>query len=556
MSRTSACPSASAATVDAAAPRIALAQLNPTVGALAANADRILDRMREAAAAGAGLLLCAEHALTGAPLDDLLRRPAFHRQLTEQLERLAAATAGIQLVVSHPLYREGRLFSALSVYGGGGLLFQRCKQVLSEDRRLLEESCFARAADTALSFSWGGRQLALLFGSELEDEAFVAALATCPADAFLLVDARPLVAGETEQIIARYQHFAQARQAPVLGANLLGGQDELIFAGRSLAINADGRLAHQAPAFAEQLAVLELTAGSWKTLSPLAPVTLPACIEEEIYCALQFGIADFFAKNGFSEALIGFSGGIDSALVLALAVDALGAERVRTLMMPSPYTAQMSLDDSRAMIRTLGVRYDEISIAPAMAAFEQMLASQFAGLPVDATEENLQSRIRGTTLMALSNKTGAIVLITSNKSELATGYCTLYGDMAGGLAVIKDVYKTMVFRLARWRNAQSMVIPQNIIDRPPSAELRADQLDSDSLPDYGLLDPLIEAYVERDLDATQLADYGLTADELQRTLALIRRNEYKRAQAVQGLRISARSFGRDRRYPITSHYRD
>ena len=275
-----------------------------------------------------------------------------------------------------------------------------------------------------------------------------------------------------------------------------------------------------------------------------------------MYEALRVGVRDYLGKNGFPGVIIGLSGGIDSALTLAIAVDALGADRVRAVMMASPYTAQMSLDDSREMVRRLGVRYDEIPIESVMKGFEALLAPQFEGLAADTTEENLQSRIRGMILMALSNKTGAIVLTTGNKSEMATGYATLYGDMAGGFAVLKDIYKTLVYRLSNWRNSVGEVIPQNIIDRPPSAELKPDQTDQDSLPEYEVLDAIIEAYMERDESPREIIAAGYPAADVRRTVGMLKRNEYKRRQSPVGIRVTQRGFGRDWRYPITSRYQD
>ena len=337
---------------------------------------------------------------------------------------------------------------------------------------------------------------------------------------------------------------------PVLYANLVGGQDELVFDGASFALDGQGRLTHQLPQFVEALEIVEYVDGRLRpgTVAPSRP------LEAEVYEALVLGVRDYLGKNGFPGALIGLSGGIDSALTLAIAVDALGADRVRAVMMPSPYTAQISLDDAREMARTLGVRYDEIPIAAAMQTFAAMLEKEFAGKPADATEENLQARIRGMLLMALSNKYGAIVLTTGNKSEMAVGYATLYGDMAGGFAVIKDLYKTMVYRLARYRNSLSPVIPQRILTRAPSAELKPDQTDQDTLPPYEVLDAIIEAYMERDLSPRQIVALGYAEDDVRRTVAMLKRSEYKRRQAPVGIRVTKRGFGKDWRYPITSAY--
>jgi NAD+ synthase/NAD+ synthase (glutamine-hydrolysing) len=339
---------------------------------------------------------------------------------------------------------------------------------------------------------------------------------------------------------------------PVVYANLVGGQDELVFDGASFVLDAQGGECCRLPQFVEALQVVEFAAGR-----PL-PAALAAAqpLEAEVYGALVLGVRDYLGKNGFPGAIIGLSGGIDSALTLCIAVDALGPERVRAVMMPSPYTAGISLEDSRAMVRTLGVRYDEIPIAPAMATFASMLESEFAGLPADTTEENLQARIRGMLLMALSNKSGALVLTTGNKSEMAVGYCTLYGDMAGGFAVIKDLTKTLVYRVARWRNTVSPAIPERIITRPPSAELKPDQTDQDSLPPYDVLDAIVEAYMENDRSPREIIARGHAEADVRRVVRLLRISEYKRRQAPVGIRITQRGFGKDWRYPITNRYAD
>jgi NAD+ synthase (glutamine-hydrolysing) len=343
--------------------------------------------------------------------------------------------------------------------------------------------------------------------------------------------------------------------------HLVGGQDEVVFDGASFAVDALGQVQARAPSFESALTLLTLSADG-QVQGEVAD--LPS-LEQQAWSALVVGVRDYVGKNGFPGAIIGLSGGIDSALVLAVAVDALGADRVRTVMMPSPYTADISWVDAREMARGLGVRYDEISIAPMMQAFKESLAPHFAGLAEDATEENIQARIRGTLLMALSNKTGSIVLTTGNKSEMATGYCTLYGDMAGGFAVIKDVAKTLVYRLARWKNDQAAlqagsaasapVIPERIITRPPSAELRPDQTDQDSLPPYEVLDGILALYMEEDRSVKDIIAQGYAAADVERVTRLIKINEYKRRQAPVGIRITHRAFGRDWRYPITSKFR-
>jgi NAD+ synthase (glutamine-hydrolysing) len=353
---------------------------------------------------------------------------------------------------------------------------------------------------------------------------------------------------------------ARATGLPLLYAHLVGGQDEVVFDGASFAVDAHGRLGARAPMFEPDLLLVDVEPGG-AVSGPVAAVPEP---EAQAWQALVTGVRDYVGKNGFPGVLIGLSGGIDSALVLAVAVDALGAQRVRTVMMPSPYTADISWIDARDMAARLGVRYDEIAIAPMFEAFRAGLAPQFEGLAEDATEENIQARVRGTLLMALSNKTGAIVLTTGNKSEMATGYCTLYGDMAGGFAVIKDVAKTLVYRLARWRNAQPTaradgstgpVIPERIITRAPSAELRPNQTDQDSLPAYDVLDAIVERYMEQDRSIDDIVAEGYARADVERVTRLLKLNEYKRRQAPVGIRITHRAFGRDWRYPITSRFR-
>jgi NAD+ synthase (glutamine-hydrolysing) len=338
---------------------------------------------------------------------------------------------------------------------------------------------------------------------------------------------------------------------PLLYVHLTGAQDEVVFDGASFAVDARGEVTARAPMFEEHLALSDVNAQTARGVVDPVPA-----IEAQAWAALVVGVRDYLGKNGFPGAIIGLSGGIDSALVLAIAVDALGADRVRTVMMPSPYTADISWIDARDMAERLGVRYDEISIVPMFDAFKQSLATEFAGRAEDTTEENIQARIRGTLLMALSNKFGAIVLTTGNKSEMATGYCTLYGDMAGGFAVIKDVAKTLVYRLAEWKNAQGAeVIPRRIITRPPSAELRPDQKDQDSLPPYEVLDAILARYMEDDQGIDEIVAAGYPVADVERVTRLIKINEYKRRQAPVGIRITHRAFGRDWRYPITSKFR-
>jgi NAD+ synthase (glutamine-hydrolysing) len=382
------------------------------------------------------------------------------------------------------------------------------------------------------------------------DEPATAAKAA-GAQVLAVLNASPFHLAKAEEREARMAERARATGLPLLFSHLAGGQDEVVFDGASFAVDAGGALRARAPSFEEALPLVEVDGGTVRGEMAALP-----SLEAQAWSALVVGVRDYLGKNGFPGAIIGLSGGIDSALVLAIAVDALGADRVRTVMMPSPYTADISWIDAREMARRLGVQYDEIAIAPMFDAFRSSLAPQFAGLAEDTTEENIQARIRGTLLMALSNKTGRIVLTTGNKSEMATGYCTLYGDMAGGFAVIKDVAKTLVYRLARWKNAQGReVIPERIITRAPSAELRPNQTDQDSLPPYDVLDAILARYMEEDQSVEQIVGAGFERTTVERVTRLIKVNEYKRRQAPVGIRITHRAFGRDWRYPITSKFR-
>lgn len=530
---------------------IAVAQLNFTVGDLSANAARIVAAMGEARHRGASLMVTPELALSGYPPEDLLLRPDFYRACSREIDRIVAQTRGLALVLGHPVARDGHHYNAASVICDGRVLHTYCKQLLPNYEVFDEERYFDRG-DAHCVFELEGVRLGVTICEDLWAPGPARAARAAGADLLVGINASPFHVNKGARRLEVVRERIAETGMPVLYCNMVGGQDELVFDGASFAVDAAGTVAYRAPSFEERLDILHYRDGRWEAdgVAPERPV------EEEVYEALKTGVRDYLGKNGFPGAIIGLSGGIDSALTLAVAVDALGADRVRAVMMPSPYTAQMSLDDSRAMVAGLGVRYDEIPISAAMETFAQMLAPQFEGLPADTTEENLQSRIRGMLLMALSNKTGAIVLTTGNKSEMATGYATLYGDMAGGFAVLKDLYKTFVYRLSTWRNSVGAVIPENIITRPPSAELKPDQTDQDSLPPYEVLDAIIEAYMERDHSPREIIAQGYSEGDVRRTVLMLKRNEYKRRQAPVGIRITRRGFGRDWRYPITSRYQD
>ncbi|HYE71623.1 MAG TPA: NAD+ synthase [Aquabacterium sp.] len=558
--------------------KVALAQINATVGDLAGNAQRIVVAAREAHAAGACLLVAPELALTGYPPEDLLLRPAFMRDCASALDELARSLAvfkGLQVVVGHPhqFGPQGDLrsrsvtvpqrFNAASVLGDGRVLATYCKRDLPNYQVFDERRYFASGRDAGLGpvvFEAGGRRFGLLICEDAWFEEPARLACAAGAEVLCVLNASPFHLGKSEE---REHHMAQRVRetgVPLLFSHLSGGQDEVVFDGASFVIGRDGRVAARAPSFEPAVLLVDLLADGGVN-GPLHPALEP---EAQAWAALVTGVRDYIGKNGFPGAIIGLSGGIDSALVLAIAVDALGADRVRAVMMPSPYTADISWLDARDMAERLGVRYDEISITPMFEAFRAALATEFAGRPEDATEENIQARVRGTLLMALSNKFGSIVLTTGNKSEMATGYCTLYGDMAGGFAVIKDVAKTLVYRLAEWKNRQPSrradgsfgpVIPERIISRPPSAELRPDQKDQDSLPPYDVLDAILARYMEEDQGLNEIVAAGFDAADVERVTRLIKINEYKRRQAPVGIRITHRAFGRDWRYPITSKFR-
>ncbi len=532
---------------------VAVAQLNCVVGDISGNARRILDAVARAKAAGADVVLTPELALCGYPPEDLLLRPAFLQACADELAALAAQVQGITVLVGYPAEQDGLRFNAAAVIRDGRIVDSYFKHRLP-NYEVFDEERYFEPGSGACVFELKGVRIGVNICADVWESGAAEVARDAGAEVLLVLNASPFHMHKQQRRYEVMRERIADTGLPVAYCNLVGGQDELVFDGGSFALDQDGLLAWQGASFVDELTVLSFADGAWRDQG--VPDVRP--VEADVYDALVLGVRDYLGKNGFPGALIGLSGGVDSALTLAIAVDALGADKVRAVMMPSPYTAQMSLDDSREMVRWLDVRYDEIAIEPAMKTFADMLAPQFAGLPEDTTEENLQSRIRGMLLMALSNKTGAIVLTTGNKSEMATGYATLYGDMAGGFAVIKDLYKTFVYRLCAWRNAQpgGPVIPENILTRPPSAELKPDQCDQDSLPPYEVLDAIIAAYMEEDLSPSEIIARGYPEADVLRTVGMLRRNEYKRRQAPPGVRVTQRGFGKDWRYPITSRYRD
>jgi NAD+ synthetase len=530
--------------------KIAIAQLNFTVGDLAGNVGKILNAAQRAREYEAELLVTPELALTGYPPEDLLLREDFLLASAAALTSLASQIDNIAILVGHPHCIDEKRYNAASLIRNGRIEATYLKHILPNHSVFDEVRYFTPGSDT-LVFELGGIRFGVNICADVWEPDPAVWAREHGAQVLLALNASPY---HLEKQHTRYETLRdriRQTEMPALYVNMVGGQDELVFDGASFAMDAHGNVVAQWPAFEETIGLVELQGAH---ILP-GPITADPGLEASVYQALCLGVRDYVNNNGFPGVVLGLSGGIDSALTLAIAVDALGVERVRTVMMPSEFTADISLSDAREMADRLGVRHDEMAIKPVFETFRQTLAEEFNGLPFDLAEENLQARIRGTLLMALSNKFGSIVLTTGNKSEMAVGYSTLYGDMAGGFAVLKDVPKTLVYRLAHYRNGISPVIPQRIITRPPSAELRQNQADQDSLPPYEVLDAIMEMYVESDRSPAEIIASGFSVEDVRRVITLIDRNEYKRRQAPVGVRITHRGFGKDRRYPITSGYR-
>ncbi|MBT9540344.1 NAD+ synthase [Thiobacillus sp.] len=530
--------------------KLGIAQLNPTVGDIAGNTAQLLAAAREAQAAGAALLLTPEMSICGYPAEDLVLRADFCAACAAALQQIAQdAPPELALIVGYPERSDQGLFNAVALVRGGKVESVYRKHHLPNHSVFDEQRVFD-SDDRPCVFTCDGIRFGLNICGDIWEPGPAARALDAGAEWLLVPNASPF------HLNKEHQRYAVARSRiveaglPIVYANMVGGQDELVFDGASFAMNAAGEVVAQCPAWQAGLFYFDIAGESCS-----GPQHQLQDEDAAVYAALVLAVRDYSAKNNFRGAHLGLSGGIDSALTLAIAVDALGADKVHAVMMPSDYTAGISVEDSRDMVQRLGVRYSEIPIKPVFDAFLAQLAGEFAGRAADTTEENLQARTRGTLLMALSNKFGTLVLTTGNKSEMATGYATLYGDMAGGFAVLKDVAKTRVFRLANYRNGLSSIIPQRIIDRPPSAELRPDQTDQDSLPPYDVLDAILAAYVERDLSAHDIVAQGFDAAVVRKVIRLVDLAEYKRRQAPPGPRITPRGFGKDRRYPITSKYR-
>ena len=531
-----------------------MAQLDFLVGDISGNTDKILaaaaearDRMR------ADLIVFPELTVTGYPPEDLLLRPGFVGQVEPAVQRLRAGIQGITAIVGYPATTPEGLRNSAAVIGEGAIQAVYHKHLLPNYSVFDEKRYFVPGTGPTVTTVKGVR-IGLTICEDVWQPGPASLAAAAGAQLLLNLNASPFHVGKGGLRLEILRRRVAECGLPIVYVNLVGGQDELVFDGHSQVVSTRGELVRRAPFCAEGLYPVEFALGA--TVEPVAgEVAEEPEIEEAIYRALVLGVRDYVEKNGFPGAVLGLSGGIDSALALAIAVDALGAERVEAVLMPSRYTADMSNSDAEQEARALGVKYHLMPIEPAFQAFLDILQPVLAGLPPDVTEENIQARCRGVLLMAISNKTGKIVLTTGNKSETAVGYSTLYGDMAGGFAPIKDVLKMMVYRLAAYRNRLAPVIPQRVIDRPPSAELRPDQTDQDSLPPYEVLDAILHGYVEEERSVEELIAAGFDRETVERVARLVIVNEYKRRQAAPGVRITPRAFGRDRRYPITSGFR-
>jgi NAD+ synthase (glutamine-hydrolysing) len=533
--------------------RIALGQLNLLVGDVAGNAAKMIAAAQRARdELKADVAVFPELALTGYPPEDLLLRPDLSVRVELALGEMLRGIAGIDVIVGYPKRQYGRLFNAASLLRGGKVTATYFKHILPNYGVFDEKRYFAEGSDPCV-LDIKGTPVGVTICEDIWERGPVEQSVNAGARLVLNINASPYHRRKGQERFDIVARRARDNGVPIVYLNLVGGQDELVFDGDSFVVDARGEMTQRAPAFEEGLHLVEIETG--RRVAPVPAQIAPDLSEEEsVYGALVLGVRDYIGKNGFPGAVIGLSGGVDSALTLCIAVDAIGAPRVEAVMMPSRYTAAMSLEDARSQAEALGVKHSTLPIEPMFEAFLGALREEFRGKKPDSTEENIQARIRGTLLMAISNKTGRMVLTTGNKSEMSVGYATLYGDMAGGFAAIKDVPKTLVYRLAEYRNSIKPVIPRRVFERPPSAELAPDQKDTDSLPPYAVLDPVLERYVELDQSAEDIVAAGFDEAVVRRVLRMVDRNEYKRRQAAPGVRITPRAFGRDRRYPITSGY--
>jgi NAD+ synthase len=546
--------------------RIALAQANPLMGDIAGNLAKARAMRADAARAGADLILFPELYIVGYPPEDLVLKPALQDDAREAIEALAKDTAegGPAVLIGAPWVDDGKLYNACLYLDEGRVAGRTYKRDLPNYGVFDEKRVFA-VGPMPGPFNIRGIRIGVPVCEDIWTSEIVECLSETGGEILLVPNGSPFEAGKEDVRLNLIVSRVKESGLPLIYLNQVGGQDELVFDGASLVCNADASLAHALPAWEEALVVTEWTRAPNGWVCAKGECAAEETREQSVYHAMMLGLRDYVNKNRFPGVVLGLSGGIDSALSAAVAVDALGPERVRCVMLPSQYTSRESLDDAAEVAKLLGCKYETVPIEPAVEAFTHSLHDTFAGRAVDTTEENIQSRIRGVILMAISNKFGPMVLTTGNKSEMSVGYATLYGDMCGGYNVLKDVYKTEVFRLSRWRNANvprnalgpnGRVMPDNVITRPPSAELRVDQKDEDSLPPYEILDGILEALVESELSFDQIVAKGYEPTMVKRIEQLLYISEYKRRQAPPGVKITRKNFGRDRRYPITNAFRD
>jgi len=536
--------------------RIALAQLNFLVGDVQGNAARVIATARSAASeSGADLVLFPELTLSGYPPEDLLFHRGFRRQIEAGLERVRAEVTDVPVMLGFPEYTASGIYNSAALVSRGEIAAIHRKAELPNYKVFDEKRYFSEGSQPTVS-PWQGVRAGLLVCEDIWTAQAAQMSRAAGAQLLLVINASPYEIHKQREREQVARERVRDVGLPLAYVNLVGGQDELVFDGNSFVMNAQGEVVLRAPAFEEGIYVARFERDASGQVTPLPGKMAPELSDEaSVYNALVLGVRDYVRKHGFPGVVMGLSGGVDSALTLAIAVDALGPEHVQAVMMPSRYTSEMSLADARAQAQLLGVKYSVLSIENMFEATLATLKGEFAGRTPDAAEENIQSRCRMLLLMGLSNKTGRMLLTTGNKSEMAVGYATLYGDMAGGFAPIKDCSKLLVYRLAHYRNSVSPVIPARVIERAPSAELRHEQKDSDSLPPYEVLDPILEAFIEEDLSVDEIEARGFDRATVARVLDLVKRNEYKRRQAPPGVRVSRRAFGRDWRYPITSGYR-
>ena len=533
---------------------VALAQLDLLVGDVAGNTRKILDYAARARDdLRAHLIVFPELSICGYPPEDLLFHSGLRRRVEDATATIRESVRDIAVLVGFPEYEGDKIYNACAVFKDGEVLAHYRKQLLP-NYSVFDEKRYFTAGTAASVFTLNGVRVGLSICEDVWASAPTADSRTAGAEVLVAINGSPYEMDSQSQREDVVRQRIREIGIPAIYLNMVGGQDELVFDGGSFAMDRTGELVFRGAAFKEELYCIELAADGAAVVPQAANVVPPLPKEQSVYEALVCGTRDYVGKHGFPGVVIGLSGGIDSALILAIACDALGAERVRTVMMPFRYTSTMSQEDAAKQAKIQDVRYDVIPIEPIYEVILKQLEPMFEGRSVDVTEENIQARIRGLLLMALSNKTGRMLLTTGNKSEMAVGYATLYGDMAGGFAPIKDCSKSLVYQLARYRNTISEVIPERIIARPPSAELRPHQKDSDSLPDYAILDPILEAFIEEDLSVNEIVERGFDREVVIRVLEMVKTNEYKRRQAPPGIRISGRAFGRDWRYPITSSY--